>query len=126
MWTLTSLPVGHWNRATERAREDERKKKIEKNSKKTKSRRDISRQLNVLKRNGVMWYGVAMSEQFFHNALFYLFDHLFLCFMLFLIDTSLIYCVQMASDFGNPLKKFKLVFLGEQSGTLSSNFVGIQ
>jgi len=24
----------------------------------------------------------------------------------------------MASDFGNPLKKFKLVFLGEQSGRL--------
>lgn len=26
----------------------------------------------------------------------------------------------MASDFGNPLKKFKLVFLGEQSGELFS------
>lgn len=26
------------------------------------------------------------------------------------------------NDFGNPLKKFKLVFLGEQSGTVSLEY----
>ena len=29
----------------------------------------------------------------------------------------------MTSDFGNPLRKFKLVFLGEQSGEYKLNVV---
>ena len=33
------------------------------------------------------------------------------------------YIAKMTSDFGNPLRKFKLVFLGEQSGKYFFQFI---
>ena len=36
-----------------------------------------------------------------------------------IVQSSIIDNQVMATDFGNPLRKFKLVFLGEQSGKLA-------